>query len=103
MSEQNKNSAFWTKTNELLEKGNRNRFTVIRKEKKVFSISITLFLVLLVLFCPATLIAMLVGLFAGCRYHFGGEDIPADNQLNQLFSKLSESVDVETNQDNQTK
>lgn len=88
MSNQTNNS-FWDNTRKIIRKGNRNRFTVFSKEKSIFSISITLFILLLLLFCPAALVLLLIGLFCGCRYHFSGPDFPEDNQLNRFFDKLS--------------
>lgn len=82
-------STFWDNARIIIRKGNRNRFTVFNKEKSIFSISITLFILLLLLFCPAALVLLLIGLFCGCRYHFGGPDLPENNQLNRFFEKLS--------------
>lgn len=84
-----KSSTFWDNARIILRKGNRNRFTVFKKENSLFSISITLFILLLLLFCPAALVMLLIGLFCGCRYHFGGPDFPENNQLNRFFEKLS--------------
>ena len=82
-------STFWDNARIIIRKGNRNRFTVFNKEKSIFSISITLFILLLLLFCPAALVLLLIGLFCGCRYHFSGPDLPENNQLNRFFDKLS--------------
>lgn len=87
MSEQNNN--FKETVKDLFNKGNRNRFTVMRKGESILSISVTIFILVLILFCPATLIAMLIGLFCGCKYKFGGADIPEENQLNRMFDQLS--------------
>ncbi len=94
MTEQKNNGTFWKTVQELIEKGNRNNFSIYRKGKKAFSISITAFLLLLILFCPAVLVAMVVGLFLGCRYHFSGPDFPENNQLNQFFTKLTEGAEI---------
>lgn len=88
MSEQNNN--FKETVKDLFNKGNRNRFTVMRKGESILSISVTIFILVLILFCPATLIAMLIGLFCGCKYHFSGPDMPEDNQLNHMFGQLAQ-------------
>lgn len=88
MSAENK-STFWNNVRTILRKGNRNHFTVFNKEKSIFSVSINVFILLLLILCPVGLVLMLVGLFCGCRYHFSGPDFPEDNQLNRFFDKLS--------------
>lgn len=89
MSEQNARD-FKETCKELFHKGNTNRFNVHKNGKQLLSISVTLFIVLLVAFCPATLIAMLVGLFCGCKYSFSGPDIAENNDLNRMFDQLAE-------------
>lgn len=89
MSNQTNSNSFWNNAKRIIRKGNRNHFTVFNKDKSIFSISITLFILLLLLFCPAALVVLLIGLFCGCRYHFSGPDFPEDNQLNRFFDKLS--------------
>ena len=88
MSEQNNNN-FKQTVKDLLHKGNTNRFSVIRKGESILSVSVTLFIIVLVCFCPATLIIMLIGLFCGCNYRFTGPDMPEDNQLNHMFDQLA--------------
>lgn len=88
MSDQNK-SEFRENARIILGKGRRNRFTVFHKEKSIFSVSINVFILLLLILCPAALVLMLIGLFCGCRYHFSGPDLPENNQLNRFFEKLS--------------
>lgn len=90
---QQKDSSFGTTLQQLLEKGNRNHFTVIRKGRRPFSLSITAFLLLLLLFCPAMLVILVLGLFLGWQYQFNGPDFPEDNPLNRFFSQLSEGTD----------
>lgn len=87
MTEQKK--TFGETLSALIKKGNRNRFTVYHHEQKIFSIRITLFILLLIFFCPAALILMLIGLFCNCKFHFSGPDFPENNQLNTFFEKLS--------------
>ena len=88
MSNQKKNE-FRDNVRMILGKGNRNHFTVFHNEKSIFSVSINVFILLLLILCPAALVLMLIGLFCGCRYHFSGPDLPENNQLNIFFDKLS--------------
>ena len=91
MSEQNNN--FKETVKDLFNKGNRNRFTVMRKGESILSISVTIFILVLILFCPATLIAMLIGLFCGCKYRFFGPNFAENNELNNMFDQLAEIGD----------
>ena len=88
MNNQNTPS-FWDNVSIILRKGNRNHFTAFNKEKSIFSVSINVFVLLLLILCPIGLVLMLVGLFCGCRYQFSGPDFPENNQLNRFFEKLS--------------
>lgn len=89
MSEQKKND-FKATCKDLFHKGNTNRFNVTKGGKPLFSLSVTLFIILLVCFCPAALIIMLIGLFCGCKYSFSGPNFKADNELNQMFDQLAQ-------------
>lgn len=88
MSEQNK--SFGQTLSDLFAKGNRNRFSIYRKGENKFSVTITAFIILLLILFPAGLILMLLGLFFGCKYRFSGPDFPENNQLNHMFDQLSE-------------
>jgi len=89
----NNNASFKDTVKDLFHKGNTNRFSVSRGGKQLLSISVTLFVILLVCFCPATLILLLIGLFCGCKYRFFGPNFAENNELNNMFDQLAEIGD----------
>ncbi len=88
MSQQT-NHDFRQTIRELLVKGRRNHFSALHKEDVKISLNVTLFLFLLIAFCPAALVILLIGLFCGCKYRFSGPDFPEDNALNRMFNQLA--------------
>ena len=74
----------------LIKKGNANRFTVTRKQEELFRLPVTVLVLLLILAWPYSVIALVIGLFLGCRYRFSGPDI--GDKLNSAMDKAADAV-----------
>ncbi len=81
----------WNLLRNLFSKGNSNQFLIRnRKGEEIVSMPITV-LVLLLIFCwPASLIALVVGLFVGGRYSFQGPNV--DAKVNDVMDKAADAV-----------
>lgn len=79
---------------ELIGKGNRNNFNVEKNGERVFSIPVTVFVLLLIIFpiLPFTLMLLVVGLFFGFGYNFSGPDLGRDD-VNDVMGKASKVAD----------
>lgn len=64
---------------EIIDKGNKNSFEVIKGEVKVMTIPVTLLALLLLFMFWFTIPLIVVGLFFGYRYMFSGPDLGKEN------------------------
>ncbi|NLG24435.1 MAG: DUF4342 domain-containing protein [Clostridiales bacterium] len=77
----------------LVRRGNANVFEVSRNGQVLFTLPVTaLVLLALLLRIWTCLIALVVGLFFGCRYAFRGPDLGA-GAVNDAMARASEVVD----------
>jgi len=72
----------------LLRIGNTNQLAVSRNDKELFSLPVTVFVVLLLCSVWTILIAMLISLFFGVRYAFRGPDLGKES-INRVMDKAS--------------
>lgn len=64
---------------EIINKGNRNNFEVIKGGDKVVAIPVTVLAVLLLFMFWITIPIIIIGLFFGYRYMFSGPDLGKEN------------------------
>ncbi len=64
---------------EIINKGNKNSFEVIKGEVKVMTIPVTVLALLLLFMFWVTIPLIVVGLFFGYRYMFSGPDLGKEN------------------------
>ena len=76
----------------LLRIGNTNFLTVIRYEKELFSLPVTVFVILVLCSIWTILIAMLVSLFFGVHYAFRGPDLGKDS-INRVMDKAGDMAE----------
>ncbi len=76
----------------LIRMGNANSFTITRRDKEVFSLPVTVFVVLLILTHWWGLIALAVGLFCGFRYSFQGPNLGKES-INSAMNKAAEAAE----------
>ncbi len=67
-------------------------FTVIRREKNVFSVPVLVMVILLVACFWVTLPILVIGLFVGCKYRFEGH-MPGGQTVNKAMEKLENAVE----------
>lgn len=76
----------------ILKHGNENYFEVRKDNEKPIRISLTIWVLLLILLTPPTLILLVVGLFCGYRYSLSGKKVNYDG-VNNVFDEVSKSAD----------
>ncbi|SCG82898.1 UBA/Ts-N domain-containing protein [Proteiniborus sp. DW1] len=74
---------------EIINRGNRNSFEVMRGEQKVISIPVTILALLLLFMFWVTIPLIIVGLFFGYRYMFIGPDLGKEN-VNRAMDSVAE-------------
>lgn len=82
----------WGRFLALLNKGNTNSFDVHKDDRRVFTMPVTV-LVLLLIFCFwFTLPLLVIGLFCGCKYSFRGPQMD-ENRVNEIMDSASKVAD----------
>lgn len=76
----------------LLRIGNTNQLAVCRNDKELFSLPVTVFVILLLCSVWTILIAMLVSLFFGVRYAFRGPDLGKES-INRVMEKAGDMAE----------
>lgn len=76
----------------VIKRGNENHFHVTQNGSNVMTISVTVFVILLVCFSHIVLPAMVIGLFFGLRYSFSGREIE-NVTINKAMDKASETAE----------
>lgn len=79
----------WDTFCKLVRMGNANFFVVSRKDSELFSLPVTVFVVLLILSQWVGLIALVVGLFCGVRYSFRGPNL-GKQAINDAMGKAAD-------------
>ena len=77
----------------IISKGNKNYFEIKKDNEKPIRISLTISIILLILFMPPTVVLLIIGLFCGYKYSVGGPNMNCDG-VNDVFEKVSESADT---------
>ena len=77
----------------IIAKGNKNYFEIKKDNEKPIRISLTISIILLILFMPPTVVLLIIGLFCGYKYSVGGPNMNCDG-VNDVFEKVSESADT---------
>ena len=88
---------FMDNVNALARASVRNRFVIERKNSDLLDVPVLVLIIALFLNLPLVLFLMLLGLFLGCRYHFGGNDTVAKsaNDMSEQASNFAESLITE--------
>lgn len=76
----------------LLRIGNTNFLAVSRNEKELFSLPVTVFVVLLLCSVWTILVAMFVSLFFGVRYSFRGPNLGKES-INRVMDRASDMAE----------
>lgn len=76
----------------IAKKGCENEFIVKRHSRRMFSIPVLLFAILIVAFFWCILILMLIGLFFGFSYNFSGPDL-GKKRVNDTMDKATEAAE----------
>ena len=85
---------------DLFNLGNRNRFEVRRKagplgrqgDELLLEVPVTVLVLLLIFAFWVCLPLLVIGLFAGCRYSFSGDELGRES-VNQAMDKAAEAVE----------
>lgn len=77
----------------VISTGNKNYFEIKKDNEKPIRISLTISIILLILFMPPTVILLIIGLFCGYKYSVGGPNMNCEG-VNDVFEKVSESADT---------
>ena len=77
----------------IISKGNKNYFEIKKDNEKPIRISLTISIILLILFMPPTVVLLIIGLFCGYKYSVGGPNMNCDG-VNDVFENVSESADT---------
>jgi len=76
----------------LLRIGNTNQLCVSRNDKELFSLPVTVFVILILCSVWTILFAMLFSLFFGVRYSFRGPDLGKES-INRVMDKASDMAE----------
>lgn len=76
----------------IIKKGNENYFEIRKENEKPIKVSLTISVLLLVLFFWAVGILLAVGLFCGYKYSISGPNMNCGG-VNDVLEKVSESAD----------
>lgn len=77
---------------EIINKGNRNSFEVVRGEQKVISIPVTVLALLLLFMFWVTIPLIVVGLFFGYRYMFIGPELGKED-VNRAMDSVADAAE----------
>lgn len=77
----------------VFKKGNENFFEIRKDNEKPIRISLTISILLLILFMPPTLILLVIGLFCGYKYSLSGKKVNYEG-VNSIFEEVSKSADT---------
>ena len=76
----------------LIARGNRNRFAVTHGGDTVLELPVTVLALLLIFAFWACVPMLVIGLFAGCRYRFNGQDLGREG-INGALDKAADAAD----------
>ena len=76
---------FMDNVNALARASVRNRFVIERKNSDLLDVPVLVLIIALFLNLPLVLFLMLLGLFLGCRYHFGGNGTVAKSANDMIL------------------
>ncbi len=82
----------WAHVRRLVARGNRNRFEVRKGDALVLEMPVTVLALALVCMFWLCLPLLVIGLFAGCRYSFSGEDMGRES-INGALGKASAAAE----------
>ncbi len=82
----------WALLLKLLRIGNTNHLVVSHNGKQVFSLPVTVVVVLLICSCMGVLVAVGVSLFFGVRYSFSGEQLGKES-VNNAMQKATDMAE----------
>ena len=77
---------------DLIVRGNRNRFEVRRDDAVVLEVPVTVLVLLMVCSFGTCALLLVIGLFAGCRYRFSGQDLDRET-INGALGKAADAAD----------
>ena len=77
---------------DLFNLGNRNRFEVRRDDELLLEVPVTVLVLLLIFAFWVCIPLLVIGLFAGCRYSFSGDELGRES-VNQAMDKAAEAVE----------
>lgn len=77
----------------LIEIGNRNSFVISKHGKELFHLPVTAAVLVLCISWPLTLVLLIIGLFAGCRYSFRGPQLGTDT-VNNVMNKVNDAAET---------
>lgn len=80
----------WDGVYRLVKKGNENTFTISRKQEEILSVPVTVLVLLLIFVQPFSIIALIAGLFLGCRYSFSGPNI--GKKINDVMDHVADAA-----------
>lgn len=76
----------------LIKKGCENTFIVYKGNRRIMEIPVILLILLMLCSLFLALVAMIIGLFCGYRYCFGGPDL-GNNTFNDVMDKAGNAAD----------
>jgi hypothetical protein len=82
---------FFRSLGEIVGKGNRNTFDVMKGEERVMSIPVTIMAILLLFTFWITIPLVIVGLFFGYRYRIIGPDLGKEN-VNKAMDSVADAA-----------
>jgi len=83
---------FFRSLGEIVGKGNRNTFDVMKGEERVMSIPVTIMAILLLFTFWVTIPLVIVGLFLGYRYRVIGPDLGKEN-VNKAMDSVADAAE----------
>jgi hypothetical protein len=87
-----KKSSLWTKFKNLVKKGNVTRLVISKKENLLFSLPVTLAVIITIMAPYLTLIGLAAALFTGHRIKLLSKVVEC-KQVNEMLDKVSETVE----------
>ena len=77
---------------DLFNLGNRNRFEVRRNDELLLEVPVTVLVLLLIFAFWVCIPLLVIGLFAGCRYAFSGEELGRES-VNSAMNKAADMAE----------
>ena len=77
---------------DLIARGNRNHFVVRRNDATAIELPVTAMVILLLCAHWGCIVLLLIGLLAGCRYSFTGQDLGRED-VNDALGKVADAAD----------